>query len=119
MKRMLMTVCSFMLMLALGLAVTASDKKSGQKQLQKEAKITMKEARATALKEAPGKVKESELEREDGKVIYSFDIQTKEGIKEIQVDAVTGKVLKVETETAEQEAKEKAEHNKKKATQKP
>lgn len=120
MKHIIMTLCSFMLVLALGLAVAASDKKSSQKQLQKEARITMKEARATALKEAPGKIKEGELEREDGQLIYSFDIKTKEGIKEVQVDALTGKVLKVETETAEQEAKEKAaEHSKKKATKKP
>jgi|SRR5436853_3704128 len=112
------------LIMALAVAVAASDKKSDQKQLAKEAKITMKEARATALKEAPGKIKEGELERENGQLIYSFDISTKEGIKEVQVDAITGKVLKVETETKEQEAKEKAaEHKaagkKKEATKKP
>jgi uncharacterized membrane protein YkoI len=112
------------LIMALAFAVAASDKKSEQKQLAKEAKITLKEARATALKEAPGKIKEGELERENGQLIYSFDITTKEGIKEVQVDAITGKVLKVETETKEQEAQEKAaEHKaagkKKEATKKP
>jgi Predicted membrane protein len=112
------------LILALAFSVAASDKKSDQKQLAKEAKITMKEARAAALKEVPGKIKEAELEREDGKLIYSFDISTKEGIKEVQIDALTGTVLKVEIETKEQEAKEKAaEHKasskKKEATKKP
>ena len=57
-------------------------------------------------------------------MVYSFDISTKAGIKEVQVDAITGKVVKVETETKEQEAKEKAaEHKagskKKETTKKP
>ena len=76
------------------------------------------------MKEVPGKIKEAELEREDGKLIYSFDISTKEGIKEVQIDALTGTVLKVEIETKEQEAREKAAERKvaskkKEATKKP
>src|SRR5947207_1327969 len=39
-------------------------------------KITMEQARATALKKAPGKVTSEELENEKGKLIYSFDIAT-------------------------------------------
>ena len=120
MKGLTKIAVSLALMLALGLAVAADDKKVSQKQLAKEAKITMKEARATALKEVAGKIKEAELEREDGQLVYSFDIRTKEGIKEVQVDAITGKVLKVETETKEQEAREKAaEQKKKEATKRP
>ena len=56
-----------------------------QADLQKEAKITEETARATALKEVPnGTVKSSELEREHGKLIYSFDITApgKTGIDE-------------------------------------
>ena len=115
----------FALILALAFSVAAGDKKESKKQLAKEAKVTMKEARAAALKEVPGgKVKEAELERENGQLVYSFDIGTKDGIKEVQVDALTGKVVKVETETKEQEAKEKAaEHKaagkKKESTKKP
>ena len=41
-----------------------------QKQLQKEAKISMRKARSIALAKAPGKIKSSELERENGKLIY-------------------------------------------------
>ena len=125
MHRIRRTAIGLALILALAFSVAASDKKGNQKQLAKEAKITMKEARATALKEVPGgKIKEAELERENGQLIYSFDISTKAGIKEVQVDALTGKVVKVETETKEQEAKEKAaEHkaagNKKETTKKP
>jgi hypothetical protein len=106
------TVIGLGLIMALAFSVAASDKKSSQKELAKEAKITMKEARATALKEVPGKIKEGELERENGQLLYSFDISTKEGIKEVQIDAITGKLLKVESETKEQEAKEKAAEHK-------
>src|SRR3989440_7595214 len=50
-------------------------KKETQADLQKEAKIAEADARATALKEVPnGSVKSEELEREKGKLIYSYDI---------------------------------------------
>ncbi|MBI3650253.1 MAG: PepSY domain-containing protein [Acidobacteria bacterium] len=105
-------VLGLALVFALALSVAATDKKERQKALAKEAKITMKQARATALQAAPGKIKEAELEREDGKLIYSFDIKTKDGIQEVQVDALDGKVLSVEKETAATEAKEKAAEKK-------
>jgi uncharacterized membrane protein YkoI len=75
--------------------------------MHKEAKISMKQARATALKKAPGKVKKGELEREDGKLIYTFDIKTANDITEVHVDAITGEVVKVEHESAAKEAGEK------------
>jgi len=71
-------------------------------------KITMAEARATALKKAPGKVKSEELENEHGKLIYSFDIATsKSGITEVNVDAMNGKIVAVQHESAAKEAAEK------------
>jgi uncharacterized membrane protein YkoI len=103
---------ALLLVLTIGVSASASDKKESKKALAKEAKVTMKEARVTALQAAPGKIKEGELEREDGKLIYSFDIKTKEGIKEVQIDAIDGKVVSVKTETAEDEAKEKAAEKK-------
>jgi uncharacterized membrane protein YkoI len=79
-------------------------------QLKAEAKITEPAAKATALSKVPGgRVKASELERENGKLIYSFDIATKgkSGIDEVQIDAITGaQVGNVVHETA---AMEKAE----------
>jgi hypothetical protein len=52
-----------------------------------------------------------ELEREKGKLIYSYDIKVtrKSGIEEVSVDAMTGKVLSVEHETPAQERKEAAQ----------
>ncbi len=78
-------------------------------QLKAEAKITEKAARATAISQVPGgTVKSGELEREGGKLLYSFDIASKgkAGIDEVQIDAITGTVLSNKHETP---AMEKAE----------
>jgi uncharacterized membrane protein YkoI len=74
------------------------------------AKIALATARATALKEVPnGKIRRSKLEREGGKLIYSFDIKVpgKTGVEEVNVDAITGAVVAHEHETPKMEAKEK------------
>ena len=78
-------------------------------QLKAEAKISKKAARATAQAQVPrGNVKSGELERENGRLLYSFDIATKgkSGIDEVQIDAITGAVL---SNTHETPAMEKAE----------
>jgi uncharacterized membrane protein YkoI len=76
-------------------------------------KITMAQARATALKKAHGTVKSAELENEHGKLIYSFDIATsKSNITEVNVDAMTGKVIAVQQENAAKEAAEKQQEAK-------
>jgi hypothetical protein len=78
--------------------------------LAKEAKITLDAARATALAKVPnGVVKSEELEREHGKLIYSFDIQVpgKSGIEEVNVNAIDGKVVNKKHESAKTEAREK------------
>jgi uncharacterized membrane protein YkoI len=71
------------------------------------AKITIEEARRAALEKVPGTIEEGELEKEHGKLIYSFDIRTADGITEVWVDANNGQVVNVEKETAAQEAAEK------------
>ncbi len=96
-----MTLTAFLMW---GSAAVAAE---SQAQLQKEAKITMAEARATALKKADGTVKSAELEREHGKLIYSFDIMGKHGVTEVNVDAKSGKVISSKHETAAQESAEK------------
>src|SRR5262249_39323387 len=80
-------------------------------------KISKERAQEIALQRAPGKVESSELEREHGKLVYSFDIRKDKGvITEVQVDPKTGKIISVEEESAEQEKagrrkKEKGKHN--------
>src|SRR5512142_2028007 len=59
--------------------------------LMKEAKISKDSATAIALARVPGAtVKSAELEREKGKLIWSFDLTTagKTGIDEVHVNAI-------------------------------
>lgn len=78
--------------------------------MRKEAKISMKQARAIAVKAAPGKVDSGELERENGKLIYSFDIRTaKHTITEVNVNAMDGTVVDTQVENAAKEASEKVQ----------
>lgn len=90
-----------------------------QAALQKEAKISEATARATALKEVPnGTVKSSELERENGKLIYSYDITVpgKTGIDEVNVNAVDGSLVAKQHENPKAEKKEAAQEAKEKKT---
>jgi len=85
-----------------------------QAKLASQAKITKEQAQEIALKRAPGTVESGELEREHGKLIYSFDIRNAKGtIDEVQVSAITGKIVRVEHETkAQEEAEKKADEKK-------
>ena len=74
-----------------------------------QAKITLDSARIIALKKVPhGSVASEELERENGHLIYSFDVKVpgKSGIQEVNVNALTGKVLGVHHEGPATERKE-------------
>ncbi len=88
-----------------------ADAASTEKELSREAKITRSQAERTALsKVAHGKVTAGELEREHGKLIWSFDI-AKPGtpdINEVQIDAKTGKIVSVTLETPKDQAAEAA-----------
>ena len=91
-------------------------KKESQAALQREAKIPEATARATALAEVPnGTVKSSELEREKGKLIYSYEIKVagKTGVEEIAVNAIDGTIVSREHETPKMEKKEAAKEAKK------
>jgi len=95
-------------LLSAGLIGCATEEKKEAK-LQAQAKVTRTDAEKIALSKAPGgSIKEGELEKEKGKLIWSFDIAMpgSTDIKEVQVDAITGEVVSVETETAALEAKE-------------
>jgi uncharacterized membrane protein YkoI len=89
--------------------VTRQDQEAGeQEKLARKAKITKEQAQETALKRAPGTVESGELEREHGKLVYSFDIRNSKGtITEVQVSAITGKIVRIEHESRKQEAAEK------------
>lgn len=74
------------------------------------AKITLDSARVIALRAVPhSTVASEELEREHGRPIYSFDMKVakREGIQEVNVNAITGKVIGIHHETAAAERREK------------
>jgi uncharacterized membrane protein YkoI len=101
-------ICSILGVALIVVGVTACA--SSQAKLMKEAKVSRADAEKTALLKVPkGTVKEGELEKEDGKLIWSLDITTPDSkdIIEVAVDAITGTVVSVEHETAADEAKEK------------
>ena len=60
-----------------------------------DAKITIDQARAIALKAHPGRIMDEELEREDGGsgLRYTFSVETSPATQELGVDAATGQVL--------------------------
>jgi len=69
--------------------------------LETEAEVSRANAERIALAKVPsGKIKEAELEKEEGRLIWSFDIATKgpKAITEVHVDAKTGEVLEIERE---------------------
>lgn len=80
--------------LALTVATVSAFAYTGQK-FATQAKVTMEQARATALKAHPGKITDEELEQEKGGsgLRYSFDIQNGKVTQEVGVDAKTGQVL--------------------------
>ncbi len=102
-----------------GLTVLAGD--AIPSKLQAEAKVSQAAATATALAKVPnGSVSSTELEREHGKLIWSFDI-AKPGSKnmtEVHINAKSGKVMSIKTETPEKEAKEAAAEAKEAASKK-
>ncbi len=73
------------------------------------AKISEATARSTALSLVKGGVvKSSELEKEHGTMIYSFDITepNKPGVEEVQISAYTGKLINRHHESAAKEITE-------------
>lgn len=80
--------------------------------LQREARISLDSARAIAMKRVPNAtIQSQELEREHGRLIYSFDTKVagKAGVTEVNVNARTGAVVGVSHEGATAEAKEAAQ----------
>jgi hypothetical protein len=71
--------------------------------------ISMQAARAKALAYVPqGRIRSAELETEKGRLIYSFDIQvpSRQGVEEVQISAIDGKLVSREHETPAAESRE-------------
>src|SRR5258708_28137840 len=112
------TLLGILLALLMLPAWAGGQSKASQAALGKEAKITMEQAQKAAFAKEPGKIQEGELEREKGRLIYSFDIKMADGIHEVNIDAMTGEVVEDTVESAAAEAKEKAADKKQKNSEK-
>jgi hypothetical protein len=115
----------FALLVASGAGAQASYKRDIPDSLATQAKVSESAAAATAQRRVPkGKIQGVELERENGKLMFSYDIKTpgKSGIDEVNVDAITGKIIGFGHESAAAEKKEaeaEAKASKKAAPKKP
>src|SRR6202045_3367424 len=98
-------------------AATTVRAQPSEAQLMKETKVTKSQAEKTALTKVPdGIIKSAELEKEHGKLVWSFDIAkpNTKNITEVQVDAKTGRIAAVAEETPKDQAEEaRAERAKK------
>jgi hypothetical protein len=118
-----MIVCSALAASLLAGCVCEKSERGEAKEskLMAQAKVSKETAQASALAKVPGgTVKDGELEKEKGKLIWSFDITIpgSTDIKEVAVDAMTGDVIAVDTESPADQAKEAAEDAKKKKGEK-
>lgn len=120
--RTILFICAGILMLAVDgqiYAQAATPKKSKiPASLKSEAKLSVEDAREIAANKVPGTIEEEELEKENGKLVYSFDIQLKgeKNITEVQVSAIDGSIVSVERENAAAEANEKKQDANKKTS---
>ena len=107
-------ICSIVALglLAGGLTGCMTEKKHSKANLEAEARVSKADAEKTALAQVPGgTIKEGELEKEKGKLIWSFDISTPgtKDITEVQVDAINGGIVSKTIESASEQEKEKKE----------
>jgi uncharacterized membrane protein YkoI len=109
-KKLLSTVLLLVVVPVISLAGSYS--KDLPQKLMANAKVSEAEAAVTALsKVSGGEIKAVEIESEGGKLIYSYEIRVKgrAGIEEVNIDAITGKLIGVEHENAATEKKEAAQ----------
>src|SRR5262245_6108208 len=82
-------------------------------ELLKEARVTKYQAKRIVLARVKhGTIKSAELEKENGVLIWSFDVAQpgKKNVTEVWVDATTGKIIAVDVETPIGEKKETLEN---------
>jgi hypothetical protein len=107
-----LTVVGFALAFGATAGAQSNYKKDLPDSLVRRAKVTESAAAAVAQKRVPkGAINAVELEQENGRLIYSYELKVpgKRGIEEVNVNALTGKIVGgVEHESGAAEAKEAA-----------
>jgi uncharacterized membrane protein YkoI len=84
-----------------GSAAAWSVQQEEQAALLSRAAVSMEAAQHTALAAYPGaRVDESEIEEENGRLIYSFELAVRgqSGLVDVEVDAMTGELLPAEVD---------------------
>ncbi|MBF0707567.1 PepSY domain-containing protein [Alkalihalobacillus hwajinpoensis] len=82
---------------------------NNESKLIEEAKISEAEAEKIALEEVSGDVIEKEVEKEDGKIVYEFEIKTDTGEKEVEIDGMSGDIIQVEDDEEDDDKEQKEE----------
>lgn len=99
-KTMLKVVIATAALLGATAVTAAAPRHFAGAELLPQAKVTLAQARQTAVRAHPGVITDQELERERGGtgLRYSFDIKNNGKTFEVGVDARTGKVLENDAE---------------------
>lgn len=71
-------------------------KKTATTNKQAKKRLTTEQAANIAAKHVQGTVEEIELDKDDGRFIYEIELRTKRGEVEVELDAYSGKILKVD-----------------------
>lgn len=96
---------------------TDSGEQAEQAALAGQATISKDQAQATALQKVAGEVLKSELEDEDGRIVYGFEIRDASGkVFDVKVDAKTGAFVKASADDDE-ETSETSETNEQNETE--
>lgn len=123
------TVAFLAALLAAAPVATASAQAAPQANRMKEerpgllaqAAITPDSARSLALARVPGgRIHEAEIEMEDERLVYSFDISVpgQRGVEEVLIDAKTGAFISEEHESSRSERAEKRQESGRSGTEK-
>lgn len=89
------------------------DRKADE-ELVRQATITREQARATALQKVPGAIQEEEIEKENGTLVWSFDIKDSSGkIFDVKIDATTGAVLSSDEDREDENGKSSVDRDRK------
>ena len=115
MKKVLIPVLAVAVLAGGGFTIANAQ---GQAALAKQAKITQDEAINAALEKVPGTVEEVELEDKKGTIVYEIELVSTDGTEhEVEVDAQTGEVLKVEADDENENEEEDSQNQAKLAKQ--
>ncbi len=96
-KRNITILIGLLVTLALSGAAFAKNNSSQiAPNLSQQTRITKEQARKIALERVNGEVVEEEFEKENGKMVYGFEIKEASGkVMEVKIDAVTGNIISV------------------------